>query len=132
MQGSKTNVVATAGSATASTTVTVHFTSTTTGPDNGTPLPANPGDSFTGTATPARAPKLAYPNNNTMLPSNLALLDVHWEPGPSNTPCTRSSFESATTDISICLALHHDPTRRSRSRSTTDACTPRPMPRRTT
>ena len=37
-----------------------------------------------------------------MLPSNLALLDVHWEPGPSDT-LFQIPFESTTTDISIYL-----------------------------
>ncbi|MGH7282198.1 MAG: hypothetical protein ACRELY_11780, partial [Polyangiaceae bacterium] len=46
-QGGQTTVEASAGTSTASTNVTVHFTATTNGPDNGTPLPADPSHSFT-------------------------------------------------------------------------------------
>ena len=102
-QGGKTAIEASAGTATASTNVTVHFTATINGPDNGSALPADPSHSFTGTADAARAPKLAYPNDKTMLPPNLALLDVHWEPGPASNTLFEVSFESATTDVKIYL-----------------------------
>ena len=113
--GGKTTVSVSAGDQTTSTSVTVHFTASVNGPDNGTPLPADPSKSFSGTATPARAPKLAYPNDRTMLPPNLALLDVHWEPGASNT-LFQLSFESATTDVSVYL------------RCTKPAAAPQPQP----
>lgn len=102
-RGGKTLVEATAGTMSASTAVTVHFTAATNGPDNGTALPANPAASFTGTASASRAPKLAYPNDKTMLPPNLALLDVHWEPGNAANNLFEISFESATTDVKVYL-----------------------------
>jgi hypothetical protein len=48
---------------------------------------------------PARVPTLVYPNDGTMLPPNLRLLDVHWLPGsPSNT-LYRISFSSPQSQI---------------------------------
>lgn len=52
----------------------------------GATIPANPGSKFT-THDPAanRQPSIAYPNDGVMLPPNLRKLDVHWDPGATNT-----------------------------------------------
>jgi WD40-like Beta Propeller Repeat len=114
--GGKSTVLASAGNASASTGVTVHFTASINGQDNGTALPADPSKSFTGTASASRTPKFAYPNDNTMLPPNLALLDVHWEPGGASNTLFQLSFESATTDVKVYL------------RCPTPAAAPQPQP----
>ncbi|HEX7667616.1 MAG TPA: hypothetical protein VF407_23975, partial [Polyangiaceae bacterium] len=101
--GGKTTLNASAGSVVASTSVTVHFTATTNGPDNGTPLPADPSKSFAGTADSSRAPKLAYPNDKTMFPPNVSLLDVHWERGPAANTLYEISFEGPTIDLKTYL-----------------------------
>jgi hypothetical protein len=67
-------------------------------PDGG--VPSNAPMIFASAPVDAsRSPTLEYPNNGTMLPPNLRLLDVHWLPGsPSNT-LYRISFTSAQSQI---------------------------------
>ncbi|MEO8801141.1 MAG: hypothetical protein ABI551_24835, partial [Polyangiaceae bacterium] len=108
-RGGKSALNVSVGSATTSTSLTVHFTATTKGPDNGSPLPSDPSKSFVGSADPARAPKLAYPNDKTMLPPNVALLDVHWEPGPASNTLYEISFESASIDLKTFLRCTKPP-----------------------
>lgn len=69
---------------TITTTLTVKIAPLTL-TQSGATLPANPGSLFTGTAQPARAPRVVYPNDGAMFPPNLRRLDVHWNPGTSNT-----------------------------------------------
>jgi hypothetical protein len=63
-----------------------------------TPIPQEAGALFGGPADPTRAPTIAYPNNGTMLPPNLKLLDIHWMPGPGNT-LFQIMFASPTANI---------------------------------
>lgn len=70
-----------------------------TSPNNTPALPANPATLFGGTVNPARAPKLAYPNNGTMLPPNLRRLEVHWQPGPAPNALYEISFKSPSIEI---------------------------------
>jgi hypothetical protein len=67
------------------------------GADSG--IPANPGQLFTGTASATRAPVLEYPNDGTMLPPNLKVLDVHWMPGSTANTLYQISFTSPTSTI---------------------------------
>ncbi|HEX4447318.1 MAG TPA: hypothetical protein VH044_11305 [Polyangiaceae bacterium] len=63
-------------------------------------VPANASSLFTsGTADPTRAPVLAYPNDGTMLPPNLRLLDIHWQPGSASNTLYKISFVSASAQI---------------------------------
>jgi hypothetical protein len=80
----------------------------TLGPDGGVTdggaadsgVPANASMLFTnGTADPTRAPVLEYPNDGTMLPPNLRLLDVHWQPGSALNTLYKISFVSASSQI---------------------------------
>jgi hypothetical protein len=62
-------------------------------------LPANPGQLFGGPNEPSRAPVLEYPNDGTMLPPNLRLLDVHWMPGSASNTLYQITFTSASSSI---------------------------------
>ncbi len=62
-------------------------------------IPANPGTLFGGTASATRAPILEYPNDGTMLPPNLKVLDVHWMPGSTSNTLYQISFTSPTSTI---------------------------------
>jgi hypothetical protein len=48
---------------------------------------------------PSRVPVLGYPNNGAMLPPNLRLLDVHWQPGSPQNTLFRISFNSPQSAI---------------------------------
>ncbi len=97
---------------TTTTSLTVELLAQLTNVDpNGTiAIPANPGSLFTGgMPDPTRAPVLEYPNNGTMLPPNLRLLDIHWLPGSPNNTLYQISFASPTAQItyySRCGALN--------------------------
>jgi hypothetical protein len=62
-------------------------------------VPANPGSLFAGASDPDRAPILEYPNDGTMLPPNLRLLDVHWMPGSTSNTLYQVTFTSAATVV---------------------------------
>lgn len=85
----------------ATTSLTVNLVAdldtTSAGADAG--IPANPGTLFGGTANPSRAPVLAYPNDGTMLPPNLKVLDVHWMPGSAANTLYEIRFTSPTSTI---------------------------------
>jgi hypothetical protein len=86
---------------TATTSLTVKLVAdldtTAAGADGG--IPPNPGQLFGGTADASRAPVLEYPNDGTMLPPNLKVLDVHWMPGSAANTLYQISFTSPTSTI---------------------------------
>jgi hypothetical protein len=87
---------------TTTTSLTVNLTAALTHAvaPGGAAIPANPGALFTsGMDDPTRAPLLEYPNDGTMLPPNLRLLDVHWMPGSANNTLFQISFTSPTAQI---------------------------------
>ena len=55
--------------------------------------PADSATKFGGTVNAARAPKLVYPNNGTMLPPNLRRLDVHWRAAKSGNAVQTNLYE---------------------------------------
>ncbi len=68
-------------------------------PDGGA-VPANASTLFaSGPVDATRAPVLEYPNDGTMLPPNLRLLDVHWMPGSASNTLYRIAFTSPTAQI---------------------------------
>jgi len=86
---------------TTTTSLTVKLVATldTTGTSGDAGLPPNPGQLFGGPSDPTRAPVLEYPNDGTMLPPNLRLLDVHWLPGSANNTLYQISFTSPASSI---------------------------------
>ncbi len=81
-------------------TVELRAQLTNVDPNGMVALPANPGSLFaSGMSDPTRAPVLEYPNDGTMLPPNLRLLDVHWLPGSPNNTLYEISFASPTAQI---------------------------------
>lgn len=82
------------------TSLTIKLTVPAFTSPNATPaLPANPGGLFGGAADAARAPKLSYPNDGTMLPPNLRRLEVHWQPGSGTNTLYEVSFKSPSAEI---------------------------------
>ena len=63
-------------------------------------LPPDPAAPFTGPADPGRAPALVYPNDGVLLPPNLRLLEIHFQPGAGNT-LFAIGFANALTDITV-------------------------------
>jgi hypothetical protein len=95
----------------ATTTLTVTLIASISYPDEGpdgglidSGLPANVSTLFNGPADPTRAPVLEYPNNATMLPPNLHVLDVHWMPGSAANTLFKINFKSTVADITYYTA----------------------------
>lgn len=65
----------------------------------GTPIPAEPGALFTGTADDGRAPTLVYPNDGVVLPPNLGRIEVHFLRGPATNTLFEVAFTNAVTDV---------------------------------
>jgi hypothetical protein len=63
-------------------------------------LPADVEDLFDGPEDAARAPEGVYPNDDTLVPPNLRLLELHFLPGADNT-IYEISFENDTTDVRV-------------------------------
>jgi hypothetical protein len=97
--GGVTQVIAKAATLQASTGLTVVFQQTWTDPGS----PGTPTGVFGGSADPARAPTLVYPNNGVVVPPNMQQLEFHFLPGPSNTAFALS-LQNAVTDITVYLA----------------------------
>lgn len=105
-RGGDTKVFATLNTASAPVTASGHLVvrlSATVKVDPpagmGTPLPADPGKSFQGTAAAARAPQLIYPNDGVMLPPNIQSLEVHWKPGAAQNTLFQLSFQSPSSNV---------------------------------
>ncbi len=88
----------------ATTSLTVQLVASLDYPSGGAGLPANPGTLFGGTNDPTRAPVLEYPNNGTMLPPNLQVLDVHWLPGSAKNTVYQVTFQSAAASVTYYTA----------------------------
>ena len=71
------------------------------------PARRTPAALFGGPADPTRAPVLEYPNDGTMLPPNLHVLDVHWMPGSASNTSTRSRSRARPPSITYYTALRH-------------------------
>lgn len=63
-------------------------------------LPAELAPHFEGTPDPAFAPLLAYPNDGVLLPPNLGRLEVHFQPGSTESTLFQVQFQSATSEVS--------------------------------
>ena len=99
--GGASQIVATSGTITGSTTVTVMFTASETDPSS-TGLPANPQTLFGGSADAARDPSLVYPNNGVLVPPNLGKLEFHFVPGAANTVFDLT-FANSVTQVDVYL-----------------------------
>ncbi len=63
-------------------------------------LPADPGSMFNGPADASRNPNLVYPNDNVLLPPNLAVLEAHFRPATGNT-LFEVAFANTLTDVKV-------------------------------
>jgi hypothetical protein len=80
------------------------------GSNEATPaLPADPAAAFAGTADPAYAPVLVYPNDGVLLPPNLGRLEVHFQPGTTENKLFELRFQSATTDLRYYTRCYSNP-----------------------
>ena len=86
-RGGVVTVMATAGSVSASATLTVSYTFV--GPDPGmagSSVPTGaPGIFTTSTNDSSRAPQLVYPNDGVLFPPNVSGIEIHFTPGANNT-----------------------------------------------
>ena len=73
--------------------------------DAGAPAESEP--LFGGPSDPTRAPVLEYPNDGTMLPPNLRLLDVHWMPGSASNTLYQSHLHERGREHHLLHALRH-------------------------
>jgi hypothetical protein len=71
-------------------------------------LPADPAAQFLGTASAARAPLLAYPNDGVLLPPNLGRLELHFQPGAPENTLFEIELESATSDLKYFTRCYAD------------------------
>jgi hypothetical protein len=95
--------------ATAAITVKVVRVATQPPPPGQNPLPMDPGTVF-GNAPmdPARAPRIVYPNDGVLVPSNLNQIEIHFRKGADDNTLFEISFESAFTDVKVytrCQAI---------------------------
>lgn len=100
-KGGITQVVASGGSVTGTTGVTIRLEATYSDPSS-TGLPTDPGPLFGGPADAARAPQLVYPNDGVVVPPNLGRLELHFRPGAGNT-LFELTFESAVLKLVVYL-----------------------------
>lgn len=92
-----TKVRATARGMTVETGLTVKGPVTIVAP--GTPSDA-PGK-FGGTVDPARAPRIIYPNNGTIVPPNMNVLEFHWDPAGND--LFELAFTGAGVDVKVYM-----------------------------
>ncbi len=94
-RGGRTIVTATYGGATASTGVTLRFSTTVIAGG----APKNAATLFEGADDPARAPAFVYPESGVLVPPNLLLLNYQWNAGGNDLFELR--FANAQTDIVV-------------------------------
>ncbi|HKA86943.1 MAG TPA: hypothetical protein VKE22_04720 [Haliangiales bacterium] len=97
--GGRTLIIASNGAISGSTQLTIVVRKQVNDPQAQN-LPPNPGPLFNGPADASRNPNLVYPNDNVLLPPNMAVLEVHFRPATGNT-LFEVAFKNAVTDVKV-------------------------------
>ncbi len=97
-RGGHSNIHASAHGLTAQTGITIRLTQIVIGPG----APPDAPTKFGGADDPSRAPTLVYPNDGTMVPPNLNVLEFHFMPGAGNS-LFELSFQGTTVDLKVYL-----------------------------
>jgi hypothetical protein len=97
--GGRTLITAQNGLISGQTQLNIVLHKTVSDPD-ATNLPPDPGSKFTGPADASRNPSLVYPNDDVLLPPNLAVLEVHFRPTAGNT-LFEVAFANTLTQVKV-------------------------------